>query len=162
MTTPSAQGVFNPKEALQSDIKRHAPSTLHIFYCQKRRRDGALPKPPTVFWKKNMRANKLSWGKTVQNVVYKAGDKVVEYKIATERTQLILVHFKIVSKQCILKALNYLIVFFLSLILFNLYYFEYLYDVLYEAESALCNINKHQFATILKYILQYKYNSVAK
>jgi hypothetical protein len=28
-------------------------------------------------------------------------------------------------------------------ILFNLYYFEYLHDVIYEAESALCNINKH-------------------
>jgi hypothetical protein len=26
--------------------------------------------------------------------------------------------------------------------LFNFFYFEYLYDVIYEAESALCNINK--------------------
>jgi len=32
--------------------------------------------------------------------------------------------------------------------LFNLYYFEYLYDVIYEAESALCNINKHHLQLI--------------
>jgi len=26
---------------------------------------------------------------------------------------------------------------------FNLYYFECMHDVIYQAESALCNINKH-------------------
>jgi hypothetical protein len=36
-----------------------------------------------------------------------------------------------------------------------LYYFEYLYDVIYEAESALCNINKHhlQLKGLVIYIL---------
>jgi hypothetical protein len=31
----------------------------------------------------------------------------------------------------------------LFIFLYNLYYFEYLHDVVYEAERALCNINKH-------------------
>ena len=35
----------------------------------------------------------------------------------------------------------------------NLYYFEYLYDVIYDAESALCNINinKHHLQQIKNY-----------
>lgn len=54
MTAPSAQGVFDPREALQSDIKRHAPCALYIFYCQKRQRDGIL-------FRKNACANAFSW-----------------------------------------------------------------------------------------------------
>jgi hypothetical protein len=40
--------------------------------------------------------------------------------------------------------------FFPLSILFNLNYFEYLYDVIYEAESA--NINKHHLQLTLKYV----------
>jgi hypothetical protein len=35
----------------------------------------------------------------------------------------------------------------------NLYYFECIYDVIYEAESALCNINKHHLQLNLQFIL---------
>ena len=51
---------------------------------------------------------------------------------------------KQLSKICILKAMGKSFKnVFLSLYLFNLYYFECMHDVIYEAESALCNINKH-------------------
>jgi hypothetical protein len=36
-----------------------------------------------------------------------------------------------------------------TLLLFNLYYFECMHDVIYEAESALCNINKHHLQLII-------------
>jgi len=57
---------------------------------------------------------------------------------------------KQLSKICILKAIDKPFKnVFLSLYLFNLYYFECVHDVIYEAESALCNINKHNLQLIL-------------
>jgi hypothetical protein len=52
---------------------------------------------------------------------------------------------KQLSKPCILKAINkpFNNVFLSLYSLFNLYYFECMHDIIYEAESALCNINKH-------------------